>query len=63
MAKAARIDNVILHPDGRVEILKTEGDTPLPEAPSGSGFIYPDRAALHPQRPVISASQAQTEAA
>lgn len=46
MANAARIDNVILHPDGRVEVLKTEGPTPLPVAPGGSGVIWSSRQAF-----------------
>ena len=46
MAKAARIDNVILHANGSVEIQKSEGDTPLPETPMGLGVIYPSKADL-----------------
>lgn len=42
MAKACRIDDVIKHPDGRVEVRYTEGETPLPATWQGTAEVYPD---------------------
>lgn len=46
MAKACRIDDVIRHPDGRIEIRFTEGETPLPPTWPGTAVIYPDGTSL-----------------
>lgn len=46
MAKAARIDDIIFNPDGTVNVLKSEGDAPLPLAPMGMGTVYASKADL-----------------
>jgi hypothetical protein len=40
MAKAARIDDVIKHADGHIEVRYTEGDAPLPASWSGLSEQY-----------------------
>ncbi len=35
MAKATRCDNIQINPDGRVFVDYTDGDSPLPNSPSG----------------------------
>jgi hypothetical protein len=46
MAIAARIDDIIFHPNGNVEVKITEGETPLPAQPSNNATIYADKNAL-----------------
>jgi len=43
MAVSGRVDDVILHLDGRVEVKYTEGVEPLPLAWGGEAVIYPSR--------------------
>lgn len=40
MPKSARIDEVIQHPDGKVEIRFTQGETPLPVLWSGLSLEF-----------------------
>ncbi len=40
MALAARIDDVLVHPDGSVEVKLTEGSAPLPATWPGTGQVY-----------------------
>lgn len=44
MAVSGRVDDVILHPDGRVEVKFTEGPEPLPPIWTGSAVVYSSRA-------------------
>lgn len=44
MAKALRIDRLVLHPDGRVELVYTRGVAPLPVASGGEGIIWSSKA-------------------
>lgn len=39
MVYACRIDDIVTLPDGRIEVKLTEGLSPLPNEPSGDGFV------------------------
>lgn len=45
MAKALRVDSVLIGLDGTVNVSYTSGETPLPSA-SGQGFSFASRQAL-----------------
>lgn len=46
MPRAARVDRVVIHADGQVQINYTAGETPLQITPSGQSFVYANRQAL-----------------
>lgn len=45
MARALRVDDVVLLPGGRVEVRITDGQAPLPAEWSGHGVQYPSTTA------------------